>query len=342
MTSLFNEMREETKLEANFHLNSRILVVDALQLYIRAFAATPTMDDEGDHIGGITGFLRSLGAAITLLKPTRVILIFDGAGGSQRRRHLFPDYKANRKSMTRLNRTYGFDTIQTEKKAQKWQLIALVKILENLPVTVMALDHIEADDAIAYVAQLQSQRDNDVIILSTDRDFLQLVDDKVKVFNPVRKKIYGESEVIEEYKIHPKNFLLYRMADGDKSDNIPGIKGLGPALLVKNFPQMSGSISMTVDEMIRCAGLNQESKICQKIVESKETLERNYSLMRLDEIDISGVTKLKIVEMMDKFTPKLDKATMTKLFSDYKLWSQFKNYNEWVLNTWAPLLRFRA
>src|SRR5665213_2739147 len=77
----------------------KVLLVDGLNMYIRMFAAVPTMNGDGEHVGGITGFLTSLGNIIRLFKPSRVVVVFDGAGGSQRRRKMFPDYKANRRNM---------------------------------------------------------------------------------------------------------------------------------------------------------------------------------------------------------------------------------------------------
>ena len=92
--------------------NSRVLLIDALNTFLRSYAAIPTLDDNGNHIGGMSGFLKSIGSVIRDFKPTRVIIVFDGKGGSQRRRKIYPDYKANRKPPTRLNRQYDMTTEQ--------------------------------------------------------------------------------------------------------------------------------------------------------------------------------------------------------------------------------------
>lgn len=342
LIDVFKKMKEEHALDELQNFNSKTLIVDSLNQYMRAFAATPSMDDDGEHIGGMTGFLRLLGSAIQTIRPTRVICVFDGKGGSQRRREIYSEYKGQRRHMTKLNRTYGFESIEAEKKSQKWQLLALVHMLECLPVTVLAIDNIEADDAIAYIAKLQAERDGHAVIMSTDRDFLQLVTKKITVYNPVKKKIYDESTVVEEYQIHPSNFLIYRTVDGDKSDNIPGIKGIGPATLVKNFPQLADPAPVDIDSLIQCAKDNPKSKLCQKLTESRELLERNASLMRLDDLDISGLTRMKMLDIVDGHVPSLDKFKLTRLFTDYKIFGAFKNYDEWVLNNFAPLARFAS
>ena len=105
---LFQDIVKEHQEGGPSDINSRILILDGLNTFIRVFSAVPALNDDGDHIGGVTGFLRSIAANIRLLKPTRVIICFDGKGGSQRRRKIFPDYKANRLVRTKLNRTNAF------------------------------------------------------------------------------------------------------------------------------------------------------------------------------------------------------------------------------------------
>ena len=103
--------------------NSRVLIVDGLNTFIRAYAASPTTNSDGEHIGGISGFLLSIGHAIKAINPTRVIITFDGKNGSARRRSIYPDYKANRKVKIRLNRSETVDKQDT----QLQQLVRLIK-----------------------------------------------------------------------------------------------------------------------------------------------------------------------------------------------------------------------
>ena len=101
--SILDEIKKHGGEEGNTeNPNENILLVDGLNLFIRCFSVIPTTNTNGVHVGGISGFLKSLGYAIKLLSPTRTIIVFDGKGGSTRRRKLFPDYKAQRKTKIRL------------------------------------------------------------------------------------------------------------------------------------------------------------------------------------------------------------------------------------------------
>jgi 5'-3' exonuclease len=85
LLSAFNDMLSEKEKQESLSLNDRVLIIDGMNTFIRSFAAIPTMDDNGNHIGGVTGFLRSVAFAIRHVNPTRVYVIFDGKGGSKRR-----------------------------------------------------------------------------------------------------------------------------------------------------------------------------------------------------------------------------------------------------------------
>lgn len=319
--------------------NSKVLLVDGLNSYLRCFAATPTMNEDGDHVGGMTGFMRSIAMTIRQFKPSRCVIVFDGKGGSQRRREIFKEYKGNRKSMTKLNRTYDFQTLDEEADSQKRQLLMLVKALQFLPVTIVAPDHVEADDVLAYYANLVVERGGEAIVMSTDKDFLQLVTEGIKVWNPVKKKMYDEDAVLEEYGIHPHNFIIFRTIDGDDSDNIPGIKGIGPATLKKYFPELANSAPVPWDHIYAAAELL-DNKAAKLILSNKDLLERNTSLMRLDEQHMSGNTKSKVLQQFDAPIPTLNKLGLTQMLAHDKLLGAFANLDEWLMNTFVPLTRF--
>ena len=110
--------------------NDSVLLIDGLNTFIRVFSAIPTTNEDGVHIGGIVGFLRSIGYTINMVRPTRTIIVFDGKGGSNRRRKIFPQYKMGRKMSHRLNRTHDFLTRDEEKKMMVFQLNRIVEYLE--------------------------------------------------------------------------------------------------------------------------------------------------------------------------------------------------------------------
>ena len=339
-TELLKQVKNEHEQYESGSLNARVLIVDALNAYIRCFAAVPTMNEEGEHVGGISGFLKSVGLAIRTFKPTRCILIFDGKGGSQRRRKIYPEYKDNRRSMVRLNRTYDFKDKEDEEKAMRWQLITLAHLLTNLPVTVLAPPNVEADDVIAYSAQLVAERNGTAIVMSTDKDFLQLVSDNIELWNPIKKKTYNMETVVEEYGIHPRNFAIFRALDGDKSDNIPGVKGIGLKSLIKKYPQLAKADVVDIDEILNYANGQTKGKIFESISKNRDIIERNYELMRLDRVQMSGTTKLEMVNKIDNADVELNKAGLTKQLAELSMLGSFGNYDQWVVTTWQPLTRF--
>jgi 5'-3' exonuclease len=318
--------------------DSKVLLVDGLNSYLRCFAATPTMDDNGEHVGGMTGFLRSIGQAIRQFKPSRVVIVFDGKGGSARRRAIFKDYKEGRKMMEKLNRTYDFQTKEEERESQKRQLHKLIAALQLLPVTIIIQDHVEADDVLAYLARLVEERGGESIIMSTDKDFLQLTTEKIKIWNPIKKKIYNVAAVTEEYGIHPNNFIIYRTIDGDDSDKIPGVKGVGLKTLKKNFPELENETVVPWEHMFAVSE-EKDSKVCKLILENKQLLERNTSLMRLDEQQMSGQTKMNVLNQFDGNISTLNKLALTQLFSHDRLLNAFPTLDEWLMTTFVPLSR---
>jgi DNA polymerase-1 len=327
-------------------INGKVLLIDGLNTYLRCFSATPTMDDDGRHIGGITGFLLSMGAAIRTHKPTRVVIVFDGKGGSQRRRKLFPEYKSHRRMMTKLNRTYDFNTLDEEQLAMKWQLVKLVELLAFLPVLSTHIENVEADDVIAYLASYVETKGGKSIIMSTDKDFLQLINESTSVWNPAKKKMYREENTVEDYGFHPNNFLLYRAVTGDKSDNIPGVDGIKEKTLIKHFPELASPEKRDIDFLLESARQQIAAKkkppvVLTKLLESEEQLKLNTQLMRLDDdAEISVSARMKALALFDTQPPKLNKYELTKAASHDKILSAFGRWDDWVISTFAPLNRY--
>ena len=337
----FNNMLSEREEQKSLSLNDRVLIIDGMNTFIRSFAAIPTMDDNGNHIGGVTGFLRSIAYAIRQINPTRVYVIFDGKGGSKRRRDLYPEYKSGRKPVTRLNRAYDMTTEQDEKDLMKYELVIVAKALMNLPITTITLDHVEADDIISYIATYTEEKGGESIIYSTDKDFLQLVNENIKVWNPVKKKTYTVDAILDEYKIHPNNFLLYRSLTGDNSDNIPGIKGLGTKTLLKFVPELSEQTKVGLNDLVNISKAH-KSKVMQKIADSGDILERNLYLMSLASANMSDMNKMKVLNRIEETEQILDKPILTNLLKEYNILPSMQNYDFWLQQTFSPLTRFNG
>ena len=320
--------------------NNDILLIDGTNNFIRCWSANPALDSNGNHTGGIVGFLKSVGYAIKLLCPTRCIIVFDGIGGSFKRRKIFPDYKEKRKGRIRLNRSYEeMSNATSEEENCQRQYIRLINYLQTLPVNILSIDHVEADDVIAFLATECFKDSRKVFIMSSDKDFLQLCNNNVAVYSPTKKRIYGPGEVVAEYKIHPNNFVLYRALDGDDSDNVNGIEGAGPKTIVKHFPWLEEPTLHTIDEIINHAvNLRNKYKVCENISVGKDILERNVQLMQLKETMLNTTAQLHCVERLNvKNIPRLDRNTFFKLVRDDKLDSNLPNHVEWVNSIWYPL-----
>jgi len=321
--------------------NSDILLVDGLNTFIRSFMAVPSMNDDGMHIGGIAGFLKSIGYAIKLINPTRVIVVFDGTGGSQKRRKLYPDYKKGRKTKIKFNRTYEeLSSSDLEQKNLQVELMRLVSYLEVLPVTVMAIDNIEADDTIAYLSE-DTFKDSNVTIMSTDKDFLQLASERVKIWSPVKKKIFGCKEIVDEYGITCNNFIYYRVMEGDVSDNITGLDGVGIKRVLQAYPFLGEDKQVTMQEIYNYSeNYKSKYKIYERVLDNKLLLERNFELMQLKNTCIQSFTQLRIEEIIKKQVPKIDKMTFSRLITEDKMWSNLPNYMVWLNETWGKLNSF--
>ena len=326
---ILKELSKEKKTPDN--IADKVLVVDGLNTFLRAYAVSPSSTDEGIHIGGISGFLYSLGFAIKRFSPTRCIVVFDGVGGSKRRKKIFPEYKANRGSAkkAKYNRAYDFQDDVNDDQMKSLQLARLMEYLEILPITVICIDNIEADDTMAYITQLNDK--SNYVIMSADRDFLQLVDTNVKVWSPTKKKVYTTEKVMTEYGVHPHNFAIMKAINGDVSDNIPGIKGFGPKTIQKHFEFLIEEKRHTLDDLVVEAKKKLKYKACQAIVDNEEILNRNYDLMQLEESIIGGQTKLRIVGEMECKINRLNKYQFHIMSMTDKLFAIIKNINTWVL-----------
>ena len=338
--SLLQEIQQEKSATESRGINNRVLILDAMNTYIRAFSVSPAVNDNGIHIGGITGFFLSVGYAIRMIKPSRCIIVFDGKGGAQRKRKLFPDYKCGRKPTTRFNRN-DFATEQDERQSREQQLLRVVQYLKHLPVTVLSENNVEADDVIAYIAT-DVCPDSKIVIMSSDKDFLQLVDDRISIWSPTKKIMYTPSSVLEDYGIPAHNFLMYRMLDGDKSDDIPGVNGVGLKSLIKYVPAIIEDHKITIDELMglaynHIATEKKPKKMFEHIVENQQLIERNHQLMRLDKVNMSGNTKLSILTTVTAPIHPLVKYQFQTMFLKDTLQGAIPNLDGWLRTTFSTL-----
>lgn len=285
-----------------------ILLVDALNTFTRSFCAYPQMNPNGEHIGGVIGTLKSIRKIINLVSPDGVVIVWEG-GGSRNRRALYPDYKATRKP-EKLNRFY--EDIQQSEENRNYQVRELVSILKCLPVCQIYVEDCEADDAIAYLSKNKFYQENKVIV-SSDKDFYQLLDERTKIYRLHKKDIVGTDDILKEYLIHPSNFALAKSMCGDASDNIAGVKGLGFKTAVKKFPMLSLPEPYILENIFSYAATRvKESHQYGKVVADADKIKINWKLINLNSSMISPAQLSKIDYRVDNYKPVIDRLEFRK------------------------------
>ena len=334
---LLKEVSQEHNVKKDESLNDRVLIIDGLNQFIRVFGAVPALNDDGEHCGGVTGFLLSTAATIRRLKPTRVVIVFDGKGGSNRRKSMYKSYKEGRTGLTKINRLAGYEDLEDQQESMRNQFSRLIEYLQILPVSLTYIDYVEADDIIAYLANHYFKKE--VTIISSDKDFLQLVNPRIKVYAPTKKKMYDEALVMEDYGVKPQNLVFYRVIEGDKSDNIEGVRGVGQKTIHKKM-QFLNEDTLDYDGFIEKIKTECDDKLSQKLMENVTTMDINYKLMQLKDPEISSSIKSNVREIMDSHESNFDVVEFKKMFMYDKLYTVFSNIDTWLQNSWSPLHSF--
>ena len=328
--SKYEQLLSNIQPDIRKELNS-ILIIDGLNAFLRSFTMINHINPDGHHIGGLTGFLKSIGYAIRMADPTKVVIVFDGVGGASARRNLFPDYKANRNA-NRMTNYSIFTSKEEETESINNQMSRLIQYLKCLPVTVISIDGLEADDIIGYLATRFETYDETqkVTIMSADQDFLQLVSDKTSLYSPTKKKVYTPKEVSDEFGVSCTNFINYKVLLGDKSDNVPGITGMGPIKLVKLFSELTSNHKVTLESIIeKSAELIDENKLYLSVVERRHQLYINQKIMSLDGSFLSPDNK-QLVKQAFNDSYELNIPLFLQLYSNDKLGESIPNVQSWL------------
>lgn len=293
----------------------RLLVIDALNAYFRAYIVDPSLSVNGQPIGGYKGFIKILQKLCREMRPDEIIIAWDGAGGSQRRKAVNKSYKEGRKPI-RLNRDVRNLTEDEEMKNKVWQQHRLMELLNEMPVIQLMNDGVEADDIISYVVQLPHYEGWQKIIVSSDKDFFQLCDDETILYRPIQKKFVNKPRILEEYSIHPDNFALARAIAGDKSDNLPGAKGVGLATISKRFPFFAEESGANFEKLFEfCENDNTNLRVFSSILDNREVIMENYKIMQLYSPSISIDGKNRIKHTIDNYSPQFNKTEVIRRMS---------------------------
>jgi DNA polymerase-1 len=267
------------------------------------------MSSHGHQIGGCVGFLKTLKKVVSETFPSRIYVAWEG-GGSAKRRSIYKEYKMQRKP-EKLNRFYE-DDIPESQENRDLQITALAKILKTIPVCQIYVSDCEADDVIAYLCKSMF-KDKKKIIMSSDKDLFQLLDENTRVYNLHKKTYFDAAQVKNEFRIDMKNFALAKSICGDPSDNIPGVEGAGFKTLAKRIPMFLSESELSIDEVISYATTHQkEAKVLKLISESENLIRRNWKLIYLGNQSLAPVQIDKIDFLTRTFTPTPNKIELIR------------------------------
>ncbi|EMT38699.1 DNA polymerase I [Thermoanaerobacter thermohydrosulfuricus] len=272
---------------------SKFLVIDGSSLMYRAYYALPMLTtSEGLHTNALYGFTMMLIKLIEEEKPDYIAIAFDKKAPTFRHKE-YQDYKATRQAMP-------------EELAEQVDL--LKEIIDGFNIKTLELEGYEADDIIGTISKLAEEKGMEVLVVTGDRDALQLVSDKVKV--KISKKgitqmeEFDEKAVLERYEITPYQFIDLKGLMGDKSDNIPGIPNIGEKTAIKLLKEF-GSVENLLQNLSQLKG-----KIKENIENNKElaVMSKRLSTIKRDipiEIDfeeyrVKDFNEEKLLEIFNK------------------------------------------
>ena len=290
----------------------KVMIIDGLNMFLRSYIVVPSMDPRGNPSGGTYGFMKSLQKICGKFQPDEIVVCWDGQGGSQKRKEIDKNYKEGRSPVRFNRRLIDLSPEETEKNKYNQQM-RLMEYLNDLPVIQTMIDFVEADDCISYIAQHKRYNEWEKIIVSSDKDFFQLIAKDVRLYRPIQDQIVTYESLIEEFKIHPKNFALARAMVGDKSDNLPGVPRVGMKTVASKFDFLIENKPYEVEDVISsCKAVNKKLKFHENILKSEELVNKNYKIMQLYSPSISKIHKDQINFSLKEFEPKMEKLELMK------------------------------
>lgn len=287
-----------------------LVLIDGSSYLYRAFHALPPLTNQsGQPTGATFGVLRMVRKLIDEEQPTRVAVIFD-AKGKTFRHEIFSEYKAHRPPMP--------DDLRC-------QIEPLHACIKALGIPLISIPGVEADDVIGTLAKHAVTQDYKVLISTGDKDMAQLVDDDISLINTMNESRMNAQGVQEKFGVEPCQIIDYLALMGDKSDNIPGVPGVGPKTAVKwlnQYHTMQGVIEHAAEV---------KGKIGDKLRAAIDDLPMSYELATIKEDCALDV------QLEDLFVAENDKKTLQRLYTDlnFKSWLEELNDNQAQLSTSA-------
>jgi DNA polymerase-1 len=258
-----------------------IYLFDGSAYIFRAFYATPRLTNaNGDPTNALYGFTRMCLKFLRETNPQHALMVFD-AGAETFRNELYEEYKANR------------DECPPDLKVQMPHFRTISRAL-GFPV--IELPGYEADDVIGTIACALGDIDRDVVIVSADKDLMQLVTERVTMWDTMRDRRFDIAGVKEKLGVEPGQVIDYLALAGDSSDNIPGLKGAGPKTAVQLVSRYG-----SVEKILESSALIREDKEIRSRKKIADQIEENSDIVRLSKelVTVRCDAPLECAELID-------------------------------------------
>ena len=194
------------------------------------------------------------------------------------------------------------------------QIQPIHDLIRAMGLPLVCVEGVEADDVISYISNHPKFKGHQKVIVSSDKDFIQLLDSETVLLRPIQKKILNKVNVLEEFGITPDNFALARAIAGDKSDNLVGVPRAGLKTIAKRLPFMAEPMSFGLDHLEQYCKENIEGpKFYSSVVENIELVRNNYKVMNLNPPSISVQGRDKIDWAIDEFDHSFNLTELKKL-----------------------------
>jgi 5'-3' exonuclease len=232
-----------------------------------------------------------------------------------------------------------FDNLEEEDDSKVDQIVRIIQYLTTLPVKTICLSRVEADDVIAYLSStLPTKPEDRAFIVSSDKDYLQLITEKVIVYRPIEKEYYTTDTVKEKFNVNPHNFLLYKLLMGDNSDGITGIKGLGAKKLFKLFPELATQ-DISFDDLLDIAEAKlKEHVVYARILHDVEGLENKHKVMDLSNPMMSDKDKEYVDDFVKNTQLEFHPEEFVQMCEEDQIGNLIRNTDYWVRDIFKGFL----